>query len=372
MSENRFAERLRRFRQVLSQKELDTFLVAVPENRYYLSGFAAEDLNLTESSGYLLINATTGYLLTDPRYEEGAKAEVPDFGLAIYTQGLPQILPDLLSELKTQRLGVESHFLTCKRGREVADALAKARPSSELVYTDNLIEQLRVVKDEAEIEQILKSVRLTERALQEAWDFLAPGKTEKEVAWVIEKAIREGGGQAVSFPPIAATGPNAALPHAVPTDRRVGRGESVVLDLGSKLDGYCSDMTRTWFFGEPAPGLAEIYKIVREAQLAAQSVIRAGIDSVEVDSAARDLIRKAGYGENFGHGLGHGVGLAVHEKPGLRKVDPVPLEANMVVTVEPGIYLPGFGGVRLENMVRVTNTGCELLSTDDWFYDWQG
>ena len=131
-------------------------------------------------------------------------------------------------------------------------------------------------------------------------------------------------------------------------------------------------MTRTWIYEAPAPDLAEIYKIVREAQLAAQSVIHAGIDSVEVDSAARDLIRNAGYGENFGHGLGHGVGLAVHEKPGLRKVDPVVLEANMVVTVEPGIYLPGYGGVRLENMVRVTNTGCELMTRDDWFYDLQG
>jgi Xaa-Pro aminopeptidase len=372
MSENCFSERLRRFRQVLSQKELDSFLVAVPENRYYLSGYAAEDLNLTESSGYLLITADTAYLLTDPRYEEAAKAEAPDFELAIYTQGLPQVLPELLSELKTERLGVESHFLTWKRCSEVEGALGKTRPSSQLVHTENLIEQLRIVKDESEIEYILKSVRLTEKALQAAWDFLAPGRTEKEVAWVIEKAIREGGGQAVSFPPIAATGPNAALPHAVPTDRRVGRGESVVLDLGSKLDGYCSDMTRTWISGEPAPGLAEIYRIVRDAQLAAQSVIRAGVDSVEVDSAARDLIRNAGYGENFGHGLGHGVGLAVHEKPGLRKVDPVTLEENMVVTVEPGIYLPGFGGVRLENMVRITNTGCELLTRDDWFYDWQG
>ena len=371
MSQNHFSERLKRFRQILSEQRLDSFLVAVPENRYYLSGYTAEDLNLTESSGYLLLTQASGYLLTDPRYEEAAKAEAPDFELVIYTQGLPQALPDLLSELKTERLGVESHFLTCKRCREVEESLGKARPSAEMVQTDDLIERLRVIKDEVEIEEILKSVRLTEKALQAAWNFLAPGRTEKEIAWVIEKTIREGGGQAVSFPPIAAGGPNAALPHAVPTDRRVGRGESVVLDLGSKLDGYCSDMTRTWILGEPAPGLAEIYKIVREAQLAAQSVMRAGIDSVEVDSAARDLIRNAGYGDKFGHGLGHGVGLAVHEKPGLRKVDPVPLEANMVITVEPGIYLPGFGGVRLENMVRITNTGCELMTREDWFYDWK-
>ena len=190
------------------------------------------------------------------------------------------------------------------------------------------------------------------------------------MAWLIERGVREGGGEAVSFPPIVASGPNAALPHAVPMERKIGRGETVILDLGSKLDGYCSDMTRTWFAGEPHQKMREIYKIVREAQLSAQAAIRAGIDSVSVDSAARDLICDAGYGDNFGHGLGHGVGLAVHEKPGLRRIDPVILEENMVVTVEPGIYLPGEGGVRLENMVRITKTGCELLTREDLFYDW--
>ena len=144
----------------------------------------------------------------------------------------------------------------------------------------------------------------------------------------------------------------------------------VILDLGSKLDGYCSDMTRTWAAGDPDPKLKQIYKTVRSAQLAALAKIRAGIDSVTVDSAARELISQAGYGDYFGHGLGHGVGLAVHEKPGLRKVNPTLLEENMIVTVEPGIYLPGFGGVRLENMVRVTKTGCELLTREELFYNY--
>ncbi|MFZ2447004.1 MAG: Xaa-Pro peptidase family protein [Syntrophobacteraceae bacterium] len=370
MPDSPFSKRLELFRHAMLRQDLDTFLVAVPENRFYLSGYEDEDLNLTESAGYLLITAADKYLLTDPRYEEAAKRDTPDFELAVYSQGLPQVLPELFSELKTRRLGIEAHFLTFKRYGEVLDALEKSRPSAELVPTENMVEQFRVIKDEAEIELIRKSVRLTESALRAAWDSLAPGKTEKEIAWVIEKTIREGGGRAVSFPPIVAAGPNAALPHAVPTDRRVGRGESVILDLGSKREGYCSDMTRTWVAGEPDARLREIYKIVREAQLAAQAVARAGVDSVDVDSSARELIRRAGYGENFGHGLGHGVGLAVHEKPGLRKVDPVPLEANMIVTIEPGIYLPGFGGVRLENMVRITSTGCELLTREDFFYPW--
>lgn len=370
MQKNPFSERLERFRSLMVQEQLDTFLVSVPENRYYLSGFEAEDLLLTESSGCLLITQGAQYLLTDPRYEGAAGKEAPDFKLAVYSTGLKQLLPDLFSELKSERLGVEEHFLTVKRFREVEQALCKVRPSAEVIACEDLVERLRIIKDDAEIEKIQRSIRLTEKALQTVWDALAPGKSEKEMAWLIEKTIREGGGQAVSFPPIVATGLNAALPHAVPTDRGIGRGEMVILDLGSKLDGYCSDMTRTWVSGAPDPKLVEIYKAVRQAQLAAQDKIRAGIDSVAVDSAARDLIRDAGYGDSFGHGLGHGVGLAVHEKPGLRKVEPTLLEENMVVTVEPGIYLPGFAGVRLENMVRVTKTGCELLTREEYFYNW--
>ncbi len=370
MQTNPFQERLNLFRNLMQQHELDAFLVAVPENRYYLSGFEAEDLLLTESSGYLLVTQTAKYLLTDSRYEEAARREAPDFELEIYSMGLKQLLPELFSELKPERLGVEEHFLTLKLFRGVEEALARACPSAKTVATEDLVERLRIKKDEAEIEKIRKSVRLTEKALHAAWNALAPGKSEKEIAWLIEKAIREGGGQAVSFPPIVASGPNAALPHAVPAERKIGAGESVILDLGSKLEGYCSDMTRTWVFDAPDPRLKEIYKIVREAQLAAQDKIRAGIDSVTVDSAARDLIANAGYGDRFGHGLGHGVGLAVHEKPGLRKVDPTLLEENMIVTVEPGIYLPGFGGVRLENLVCVTRTGCEIITKEELFYDW--
>jgi len=370
MQSNPFSKRLDSLRGIMVQQGLDAFLVTVPENRYYLSGFEAEDLLLTESSGCLLITQTAQYLLTDPRYEEAAKKEAPGFKLAVYSTGLKELLPDLFSELKCERLGVEEHFITVKRFREVEEALGKVRSAAEVIATEDLVERLRIIKDEDEIEKIRRSISLTEKALQTVWNMLAPGKTEREMAWLIEKSIREGGGQAVSFPPIVATGPNAALPHAVPTDRKIDTGETVILDLGSKVDGYCSDMSRTWVSGSPGPKVREIYKTVREAQLAAQDKIRDGIDSVSVDSAARDLIRDAGYGDSFGHGLGHGVGLAVHEKPGLRKVDPTVLAENMIVTVEPGIYLPGFGGVRLENMVRVTKTGCELLTREELFLNW--
>jgi Xaa-Pro aminopeptidase len=365
-----FARRLERFRKLMEEHGLDVFLVAVPENRYYLSGYAAEDLLLTESSGYLLITQSAQYLLTDFRYQEEAHNEAPAFEIVIYSEGLSQVLPDLFLGVGARKVGIEGHHMPHKRYLEVEKALREARSEAELADVEDLVEQLRIVKEPEEVERIKDSLALTERALSAVWDELRVGRSEKELAWEIERRIREGGGEAVSFPPIVAGGPNGALPHATPTDRLVSPGDSVILDLGSKLHHYCSDMTRTWIAGPPDGRLREIYVIVREAQLAAQEAIRAGMGSVEIDQVARDHISRAGYGEYFGHGLGHGVGLAVHEKPGLRKRNGMVLQENMVVTVEPGIYLPGFGGVRLENMVRVTESGCELLNSSDLFYRW--
>lgn len=363
-------ERLQRFRSLMQQAGVDAFLVAVPENRHYLSGYRAEDLLLTESSGYLLISGSRQFLLTDFRYEEAAKAEAPKFELVIYSVGFDQVLPELFSTLSVTKVGFEKEFLTYSRFLQVTEALRAARPSAELVPCEDLAQKLRIVKDDEEVRRIKDSLALTEKVLESVWRSLAPGKRESEVAWEIERSIREGGGEAVSFPPIVASGPNAALPHAEPTSRAIGAGESVILDMGSRLNAYCSDMTRTWVAGEPSPKIKEIYRIVREAQLAAQDAICAGKDSVSVDAVARGIISDAGYGDQFGHGLGHGVGLAVHEKPGLRRQGPTVLEENMVVTVEPGIYLPGVGGVRLENMVRITMNGCEVLNRADLFYDW--
>jgi Xaa-Pro aminopeptidase len=370
VNRNAFRERLVRFRKNLEEHDLDGFLVAVPENRYYLSGYEAEDAQLTESSGYLLITSSHQVLLTDFRYKEEGEREAPDFELHIYSDGLAQLLKDLFLALPVEKLGVEGHFLTFNTFNEVEKALRESRPSARLVATEGLVEQLRIVKEPEEIEKIRKSLELTERALVAVWDKLAVGRKEKEIAWAIESAIREGGGEAVSFPPIVASGPNASLPHAVPTERAIKSGEPVILDLGSKLRHYCSDMTRTWIAGEADTRLRDIYSIVREAQLAAQDAIKAGKETTEIDAVARDFIARAGYGECFGHGLGHGVGLAVHEKPGLRKLKATVLEKDMIVTVEPGIYLSGYGGVRLENMVRVTSTGCEVLNREDLFYYW--
>lgn len=366
-----FAARLASFRKLMQKQSLDAFLIAVPENRYYLSGYQAEDMNLVESSGYLLIGHEKQFLLTDFRYQEEAKQESPDFELVVYRQGLRQALPDLFGSLSVQRVGTEGHFLTYNLYHEVEEALKRSVPQGTLRAVEGLVEQLRVVKELEEIERIKASLALTEKTVSALWEILEPGLREREVAWKIEVLIREGGGEAVSFPPIAASGPNAALPHAVPTERKISPGDAVILDLGSKLQRYCSDMTRTWTAGVPDKKLQEIYHIVREAQLAAQETIVAGKNAGDVDAVARSVIGQAGYGDYFGHGLGHGVGLAVHEAPRLKKGDGTILEENMVITVEPGIYLPGYGGVRLENMVRVTNTGCEVLNQQDFFYPWR-
>ncbi|MGD9503276.1 MAG: M24 family metallopeptidase [Syntrophobacteraceae bacterium] len=363
-----YVNRLERFRAVLRERGLDAFLVLVPENRFYLSGFEAEDLLLTESSGCLLITGSRQFLLTDSRYEEEGKAEAQGFDVVIYREGLAATLTELFHGLETERLGVESHYATYALFRGIEKALKAARPSAVAEPVEDLIEEMRLVKDSDEIERIRRSLALSERVLEAVWESITPWRKERDVAWEIERRIREGGAEAVSFPPIVAGGPNGALPHAVPGDRAFQPGDAVVVDMGSKMNLYCSDITRTRIVGEPDARLRTIYRVVREAQLAAQATARAGVATDVVDAAARDLIERAGYGNCFDHGLGHGVGIAVHEGPRLSKRKPTVLRENMVVTIEPGIYIPGFQGVRLENMVRITANGCEVLNALDLFY----
>ncbi len=363
-----FSSRLERFREKLVQKNLDAFLVCTPENRYYLSGYGEEDLTHTESSGYLFITPRNNYLFTDFRYGESAREAAPHFELVLYSEGVAQVLPGVVEALGLRHVGIEGHYITHESYLHVENSVKSVSPNVEVSSVSGLVEEMRIIKEPWELEAIKKSLRVTEAALQHVWDKLEPGVNEKDMAWEIERFIREQGAEDVSFPPIVAAGPRGALPHAVPSERKIEGGDTVILDLGSRLNHYCSDMTRTWMGRDVPEKLRQIYRVVLEAQRAAMEQIRAGQDTVKMDGVARSVIEGAGYGEHFGHGLGHGVGLAVHEKPGLRKRNPVILEENMVVTVEPGIYLPGLGGVRLENMVRVTQDGCEVLNELDLMY----
>jgi len=359
-----FQRRLQKLKELLSDKPFDTFMVSEPWNRAYLSGFWAEDMQLTESSGFLFINGGAQVLATDFRYQEQAEKEAPDFQVVIYRENLANILPEIFASLSTRNLGFENHHLTYDRFLKIKESMQKWSPEGELLPAGELVEGLRVVKEMEEIEAIRESLALTESVLDIIVAEAAVGKTERELAWRIEQLMREAGAEAVSFPPIVASGPLAAMPHAVVSDRQLQESETIIIDLGARLDHYCSDMTRTLILGEPGDKTRRIYATVREAQLRAIEAVRSGISSFEVDRVARDCITSAGYGDHFGHGLGHGVGLAVHEKPGFGKSNSMILEENMVA----GIYLPGWGGVRLENMARVTADGCEVLNKNEFFY----
>jgi len=363
-----FTRRLEKIKKMLSDKPFDTFLVSEPWNRAYLSGFWAEDMHLTESSGFLLITEKAQVLATDFRYQEQAEKETQQFQLVIYKESLINVLPDIFASLATRNLGFEDHHLTYDRFTKIEKKLREWNPKGQLLSAGELVEGLRTIKEPEEIQAIRNSLQLTESVFDTVVGEVVAGKTENQLAWRIEQLMRESGAEQVSFSPIVASGPNAAMPHAAVTNRQIKESETIIVDLGARLEHYCSDMTRTLILGEMDAKTRQVYTTVREAQLRAMAAVRPGISSQEVDGVARDYISSAGFGDHFGHGLGHGVGLAVHEKPGFGKSSSMILQENMVVTIEPGIYLPNWGGVRLENMVRVTADGCEVLNENEFFY----
>lgn len=362
--ESPFAERVRRIRAVLRGRGLDAWLVTSPHNRRYLSGFTADDADMSESAGALLILAHEAILLTDGRYTTQADMETLGWRIIEYKKGLARALKGLAGECTMRRVGYEPGFLTCRR----FDAIKKALDETEFLSLAGRIEGMRACKTASELGVMRRAVSAAETVFDEVWEAIRPGMTERQVAWrIIEGLWNHAGGP--SFPPIVASGPNSALPHAVPTDRVVREGEPIIIDMGARLAGYCSDMTRTVFLGEPRPVFKGLYRAVRSAQLAAQARLRAGLTGREIDSVARAVIAEAGYGPQFVHSLGHGVGLAVHEAPSLSPRYLKKLQSGMVVTVEPGIYLPGEGGVRLENMAVIEDHGITVLNQDRWFYD---
>ncbi len=354
--------------QSLKRRNIDGLLVTQPENRRYLSGFTATDLSISETSGVLLIPAGgTPYILTDSRYQLQAEAEAKGFAIKLYPRGLFASLRKLLPSLKIRRLAFESHYFL--HSTSISLSKLAEKKGIELVPLTGLVERMRERKDEAELAKIKRSVLLNEEVFKEVYRELRPGQTEREVALKIENAMRTKGAEEPSFSTIVAGGPNAALPHAVPTNRKLREGEPIIIDMGLKLDGYCSDMTRTVVLGTPNNKMVSLFRLVRKAQLAGIKSLKAGMTGQEVDRIARNVINQAGLGERFGHGLGHGVGLAVHEGPSLNWRNRKQLQPGMVVTVEPGVYIPGWGGIRLENMAVVREGGCEILNQDTTFLD---
>lgn len=338
----------------MRRQGLDGMIVTGLANVWYLCGYSG-------SSGLLWLSPKTEVFFTDFRYQEQAKREVKASKKVIIRKTLLDDLLALPGVQKARRIGYESGHLLCSQWERLSQGI----PAKRLVPTAGLVESSRQAKDEGELAKIAKAAAIADRAFSALLKFIKPGMSERAVANQLDFFLKRYGADKPSFDSIVASGPNSALPHAQPGDRKLRRGDFLVLDFGAKHRGYCSDMTRTVCIGKPAARHLEIYGLVQRAQAAGLKAVRPGVRGREADDAARAVIEGAGYGKCFGHGLGHGVGLEVHEGPRLGKTSEDVLRPGHVVTVEPGVYLPGWGGVRIEDLVAVTGVGCRILTRSD-------
>jgi Xaa-Pro aminopeptidase len=350
--------RLQKLRHSLAQKELDALVVSQPENRRYLSGF-------TGSAGWLIISNSIAYLAVDFRYVEQAKKEAPDFNVIHVKDDMVKWLPKFLSDLGLKKAGFEADQVPFATYEKLFKTINDDGYRLQLIPASGLVESVRSVKEPEELGFITEAVKLADAAFDHAKSMLRPGMTEKEVAWELEKFLREKGSQAVPFDIIVASGPNAALPHAKPSEQVLLKNTPVIIDLGARVNGYCSDLTRTFFIGDEDKTFSKIYDIVLGAQLTALATIRAGMNGDQADRLARTVIEQAKYGDAFGHGLGHGVGLETHESPRLGPNSSDLLVDGMVFTIEPGIYVAAWGGVRIEDTVVMENGKMKSLSRAD-------
>ena len=344
--------RLTTLRARFADLKLDGMLVSSVPNRHYLSGFSG-------TLCHLLVDGSRQLLATDSRYTEQAASESEGWDIRDITL-LNNWLNQFVTELGIKRLGYEADHVTVAEHTRLKRTLAET--GCELIATNGVVAEMRITKSADEAANLARAAQIGDAALAAATRDLKVGVTEVELAIRFLIAARELGASDISFPTIVAFGPNAARPHHQPTDRPLAEGDMIVFDCGVVYNGYCSDLTRTLAFGEPSDKLREVYNIVWEAQAAGLAAVRAGIAGRDADAVARDLIEQHGYGERFGHGLGHGVGMEIHELPYLARTGKLELAASAVVTVEPGIYIPGWGGVRIEDMVLVEERGHRPLS----------
>lgn len=345
-------KRVLKLKSLLEDKSLDAALIYKPENRTYISGF-------TGSTGYVLIIKNKNYLLTDFRYIEQSKNECIGYEIVKLdsnTEG--KDLYSFIDKLNLSKIGFESESMTYNEFNKLNEKL----PNIKFVPIDSEIKQLKKIKDSNEIKYIKKAASIADEAFSHICTYIKAGITEKDVALELEYYMKKKGASKLSFDTIVASGKRSALPHGVYSDKVIENGDFVTLDFGCVYNGYCSDMTRTLVIGTASEKQKEIYNIVYEAQKMALKEIKPNIECSKIDKIARDHISNNGYGDFFGHGLGHGVGMEVHEAPSLSPKSKDVLEAHMIITDEPGIYIPDFGGVRIEDLVLVTNDGYEILS----------
>jgi Xaa-Pro aminopeptidase len=354
LSDFRFPSRVQKLRERLAKDELDAVFISNGENRRYVSGFVS-------SAGYLLVTQTEAIICTDFRYTELAAQQAPGWRID-RIGGKPDWLAKLVNELEIKTLGFEADDMTVDTLERFKKALKENDAEPELQPTTGVGVDLRAYKDSGELDLLQRAIDIGDQAFEETAALLEVGITEKEAAWVFEKAVRERGAESISFETIVAIGPNAARPHHATSDSKLTEGQTIVFDCGSRYQGYCSDLTRTIVLGDADDEIKRVYDIVLTAQLAAIDMVRAGMTGEECDAIARTIIKEAGHENDFGHSLGHGLGLEVHENPGVGPNAKGKLENGMPFTIEPGIYIPGWGGVRIEDVVVLENDKARVLS----------
>lgn len=340
-----------RFKEALKQEEVDAIIISKPTNRRYLSGF-------TGSSGVLLLSKSRDYLITDFRYKEQGCKQAKGFEVIQYEESLVKSLQEIIQKLSLKRVGVEKDTVTLDTYQEYVENIKEA----DFIPVGDYCSGLRQIKTREEIVLLKKAISLADAAFLHIREFVRVGQTEKEVAAELEYYMRKLGAEKNAFDTIAASGVRSSLPHGLASNKVIKKGDFVTLDFGAVYEGYHSDMTRTLIMGQPDAKQSKIYNTVLTAQTEAERKIKPGMTGKEADSIAREIIEEAGYGEHFGHSLGHAVGLDIHEKPFLSPRDDSVLKAGVVVSVEPGIYLPDWGGVRIEDLVLITPQGCEVLT----------
>ncbi|MBS4209630.1 Xaa-Pro peptidase family protein [Bacillus sp. FJAT-50079] len=343
-------KKLDKLRKQFDHYQIDGLLISSTYNRRYVTNF-------TGTAGVALISADKAMFITDFRYTEQAEKQAKDFHIVQHSGSLIKEVAEKVKELGIRKLGFEQDHMPYAIWHEYKEAV-----DAELVPVSNCIENMRLIKTNDEIGVIKEAADIADAAFKHITEFIKPGLTELDVANELEFFMRKCGATSSSFDIIVASGVRSALPHGVATDKIIELGDMITLDFGALHKGYVSDITRTVAVGEPSAQLKEVYDVVLEAQLHAMEQIKPGMTGIEADALARDIIAAKGFGKQFGHSLGHGIGLEVHEGPGLSFRSKVKLEKGMVVTVEPGIYLPGIGGVRIEDDIVITETGNETLT----------
>ncbi len=349
------AERLARLRTAMAAAGFAAVYTTHPANRRYLTGYTGEDHPPNESAGALLITADATYLRTSVVNAAQARAEAPAYAIVAYArqEEAAQQLQEIAARHTIRRIGFDESAMLYTTHQWLGTTL----PDVELAEVGSLISDLRLIKDEAEIALLRRAQAITVAAFVEVSARIVAGMTERDVAWELEKAVRAHGGEGLGFSTIVGAGENGARPHHTVTDRPIRAGEPIVIDMGARYEGYSGDLTRTIVVGEPDDQFRRVYDVVLRAMRHAEEVARPGMTGDELDAAARGVIAEAGYGDAFLHGLGHGIGLQVHEAPSAREEGADVFAAGMSLTIEPGVYLPDWGGVRIEDLVVFTPTG---------------